>query len=130
MSRIVKSLLVTVVAGVLVFGAVFGLAASLGISGVDNLGSEVQVVGSPPDVIDVSWSIDASDYTKVADVEIGFNSALSAGSKVYVSVQESDGTELTKGRDESASGSVVTIDLDSAVAAKDVGKIVITVLDH
>ena len=133
MSRMLKILLATLLGGALIFGAVFGVAASMGVGGVDNLGSGSVAVIASPDVDDVQWIIAAGDYTAVSGVTIEFNTALSANSKVYVILYNTTldpDVKLDQGANTNASGTTVTVTLDNIVEAALINKIHVTVLDH
>jgi hypothetical protein len=51
-----------------IFGAVYGLAASMTVSGVKNLGSGSATVSAPGSVSAVKWVLDSNDPSKVASV--------------------------------------------------------------
>lgn len=85
MSRIVKALLVTLVVGALIFGAAFGFANTLDITGVDKLGSRTVAVDSPEAVIDVGWEV-SPDGTDVTGVTVTFGTKVSG--TVYVTLYD------------------------------------------
>lgn len=133
MPRMVKLLAVTLVIGALLFGAAFGFANTLDVTGVDNLGSGDSLVGSPPAVDDVQWIISGGNYTAVEGVTLTFASTgLSANSAVYVMVYSDNAAtiELGKGANTTASGNTVIVTLDNIVEAELIKSIRVTVLDH
>ena len=73
-----KLLMTILVAGVLV-GAVYGAAATLSVSGVDDLGSATTDVKSPGvstvTVTDVRYNLLASDASKIASVTVGLTNS-------------------------------------------------------
>jgi len=66
-----KRKILTVIPVLALLGSMFGFAASMGVSGVEDLGSGTAVV-SPPEieVTCVEWTIVPADYTKVGQVKI------------------------------------------------------------
>ena len=82
----VKTILFSLLAVGILTGAVFGAAATLTINGVDELGSNSAPVAANNQVDDVSWTIDATDITKVTGVSVSFNGDKASGTEICVKV--------------------------------------------
>jgi len=121
-----KRLGVATILAVVIFGAVYGAAAALDISGVNKLGSGSANVESPPDVTGVNFLLDPGDYTKVDKVVIYLESSLTNG-HAYVELTDSGGTVISRSSETYFSGTEVTVDVPDVPAA-DVCDIHITII--
>ena len=125
MKRILISLLVV---GALI-GAVYGAAASINITGVDNLGSGSSSVTANPNVIDVSWNLLGTDTTKLDSMNVEFASVLAAGTSIGIQLWDDntgnvcDGTVKEQTNQSSIINSILgtdailTFDLDNTTNA-------------
>ena len=93
-----KILMTLLVSGVLV-GAVYGVANSLTLGGVDDLGAAVTSVDDPSaasvSVTDISWSIDDTDATLVEGFSITLTEDGTKEETCTVAVNVMDGVTLT-----------------------------------
>jgi len=109
-----KRLGVATILTVLIFGAVYGIAAVLPISGVRGLGSGTAAVPSTPDVTLVRFVI-ASNGLDVDKVYIDFASGWLGN--VYVRLKDSGGSTISSAGPTWVSGGPVTVDVPDVPAA-------------
>jgi FlaG/FlaF family flagellin (archaellin) len=116
-----------------IFGAVYGLAATISVSGVQRLGSGSSSVSAPPSVNKVEWILASGDPSKVSGVKVYFASDVSVGGSVYVIVDDASppvapylatGSATFTAEDDITAG--VTVTLSSQVSAADIGGILVT----
>jgi hypothetical protein len=93
-----------------IFGAVYGLAATISVTGVQKLGAGTASV-TAPNVTSVTWNLVSNDPTLVDSVTLVFDSSLSAGGSIYIRL---DGSEWL-GPFTSVAGTTQTLDLDPDV---------------
>ena len=68
-----KRIVIASLLALAIFGAVYGLAASMTVSGVKKLGSGSATVSAPGSVTAVKWVLDSDDPSKVASVVLTTN---------------------------------------------------------
>lgn len=93
-----KKLIISLVLAMGLMGAVFGAAAGIGVSGVDELGSgeqAVTVTGST--VTDVSWTLDTTDATLVDQVSITFGAAPLTGTAITLQLWDGQTAGVCQG---------------------------------
>ena len=85
-----KKLIISLVLAMALIGAVFGAAAALNVTGVDNLGSGTEVVTSGSDLAtdDAAWVLDTSDNSKVHGVILKFDLDVADSSSINVQVRQ------------------------------------------
>ena len=139
-----KHKILAVIPVLALLGAAFGYAASLGISGIDQLGSATEVV-SPPEleVTDVQWTVSAADSSKVGQVDITIEAiGWMVGDDpygpcdFYFVLKDSGGavldktTVMTKFVNSSDGEWTFEWDLGSAIPAEDIAVFAITVIEE
>lgn len=122
-----KRLGVATILAVVIFGAVYGAATSLGISGVKAVGGGGVSVPSPPDVTKVVFLIDSTDYWLVDKVVIYLAGTMTG--HAYVEITDSTGAVIATGS-EWFSATEVTVDFAPNVPARDVCDIHIVLLEE
>ena len=122
-----KRLGVATILAVVIFGAVYGLATSISITGVRAVGGGAAGVPPPPNVDKVVFLIDTSDYTKVDTVVIYLHSGMTG--HAYVVITDYNGNGIASGSNY-FSDDEVTVDFSPNVLASDVYDIRITLLEE
>jgi len=122
-----KRLGVATILAVVIFGAVYGLATSISITGVRAVGGGAAGVPPPPNVDKVVFLIDTGDYTKVSAVVIYLTGTMTGHAYVYIT--DYDGNNIASGSNW-FSGTEVTVDFEPSVLASAVYDIRITLLEE
>jgi hypothetical protein len=133
----IKRIAIASLLALAIFGAIYGLAASLSVSGVQKLGSGSSVVSSAPNaqVTSVSWVLLSTNYSKVdkVDVTLGPVSGTTFGEDfsgtMYVDVNPGgSGGKGSATFSYSSSDSSKTVEVDIAdFDAASIVKVVITI---
>ena len=89
-----KKLIISLVAGLALMGAVFGAANAITLGGVAALGSGQAAVATSGTTTSIVWSIVSTDTTKIDGATVKLTTDTLAGDAVCVQVSDSSGPTI------------------------------------